>query len=339
MPKCGTQVILCDLPVRFDTYKGCTHGCKYCFASKFNDISNVETDETVKALRNWIDGVRSRENAWCDWNIPLHFGGMSDPLQPIEKKVRNTYECLKLLEETQYPFLISTKGKLLGDDEYLEVIGKCNCVVQISAVCGSYDEIEPGAPTFLERIEIGRKVAATGRRLIFRIQPYLPEHFEEIKESLKLMADAGAYGVIIEGMKYSKKRKGLVKVTGDWCIDYKTIKHDFLILKEIGNGLGMKVYAGENRLREYGDSLTCCGIDGLEGFKPNTFNINHLIHGEKVFPSETMCKVGTAACFQSLNQTASMSEVVRKNSFANMMLGYMKKKRKMVSEIFGMAYK
>ncbi len=31
MPECGSQVILCDLPVRMDTYKGCSHNCKYCF--------------------------------------------------------------------------------------------------------------------------------------------------------------------------------------------------------------------------------------------------------------------------------------------------------------------
>ena len=31
----------------------------------------------------------------------------------------------------------------------------------------------------------------------------------------------------------------------------------------------MKFYSGENRLRAMGDSMTCCGIDGLEGFKGN----------------------------------------------------------------------
>lgn len=32
--KCGSQIILCNLPVRFDTYRGCSHGCRYCFAQK-----------------------------------------------------------------------------------------------------------------------------------------------------------------------------------------------------------------------------------------------------------------------------------------------------------------
>lgn len=102
--KCGTQVILCNLPVRFDTYKGCSHGCKYCFAQKKQNIAKIQRDETVEALRSFVEGKRGRETAWCDWNIPIHWGGMSDPFQPIEKNIRASYECLKLLAETKYPY-------------------------------------------------------------------------------------------------------------------------------------------------------------------------------------------------------------------------------------------
>ena len=49
--KCGSQIILCNLPVRFDTYRGCSHGCRYCFAQKKNDISHIERDESVDGLR------------------------------------------------------------------------------------------------------------------------------------------------------------------------------------------------------------------------------------------------------------------------------------------------
>lgn len=73
--KCGSQVILCNLPVRFDTYKGCSHGCKYCFAQKKRNIAKIMRDETVEALRTFIEGKRSKETAWCDWNIPIHWGG------------------------------------------------------------------------------------------------------------------------------------------------------------------------------------------------------------------------------------------------------------------------
>lgn len=74
--KCGSQIILCNLPVRFDTYRGCSHGCRYCFAQKKNDISHIERDESVDGLRSFIEGKRGNETEWCDWNIPIHWGGI-----------------------------------------------------------------------------------------------------------------------------------------------------------------------------------------------------------------------------------------------------------------------
>ena len=110
--KCGSQIVLCNLPIRFDTYVGCSHGCRYCFVQKKNgQLEAVKKGDTVESLKAFVQGKRSGETAWCDWNIPIHWGGMSDPFQPIEKNIRASYECLKLLAETKYPFVVSTKGR------------------------------------------------------------------------------------------------------------------------------------------------------------------------------------------------------------------------------------
>ena len=110
MPDCGSQVFLCDLPIRFDTYKGCTHGCEYCFVKKKIDISEVVPFEGVQALKNFVEGKRVSVTNWCDWDIPLHWGGVSDPFQPAERIHGRSLECLEFLAETQYPFVVSTKG-------------------------------------------------------------------------------------------------------------------------------------------------------------------------------------------------------------------------------------
>lgn len=206
--KCGTQVILCNLPVRFDTYKGCSHGCKYCFAQKKQNIAKIQRDETVEALRSFIEGKRGRETAWCDWNIPIHWGGMSDPFQPIEKNIRASYECLKLLAETKYPFVVSTKGKLVVDPEYLDLLAQCNCVVQVSMVCSKYDPLEPGTPPYEERLKMVATLAGRVQRVIVRIQPYMPEVFKDVMANIPRLADAGVYGVVVEGMKFYKAKKG-----------------------------------------------------------------------------------------------------------------------------------
>ena len=139
MPRCGSQCILCDVPVRFDTYVGCSHACSYCFVNRKKDISKIELNESPQQLRDFINGKRTLETKWCDWDIPLHIGGMSDPFQPCEKIHKRTLECLKILAETKYPFIISTKNTLQTSKEYLDVLKDCNFVFQESMVCSKFD--------------------------------------------------------------------------------------------------------------------------------------------------------------------------------------------------------
>lgn len=339
MPRCGSQCFLCNLPIRFDTYQGCSHACKYCFAKKFVDITKIKKDEGPKALQDFINGKRNIETRWCDWNIPIHWGGMSDPFQPCEKIHKNSLECLKVFAETQYPFVVSTKGKIIVEKEYLDLIQKCNCVVQISAVCDVYDKLELGAPTYKERLEIAKKIAEKGKRVIIRIQPYMHEVFKQVYNNLDKIAEIGAYGVIIEGMKFKKKKAGLIKVAGDFTYPYELIKNDFLKLKDKAHKLGLKIYAGENRIRKLGDSLTCCGTDGLENFIPNNFNYNYLLD-EKVESRPKMKQPKTGGPFVAISGLTTVeARRLRANSFAYNMIELYKTKRETIDEVMGVKKK
>ena len=335
MPRCGSQVILCDLPIRFDTYKGCSHLCSYCFTRKKADLNKIAPMEGVEALRNFINGKRSQETSWCDWNIPIHWGGMSDPFQPIEKDLKRSLECLKLLAETQYPFVVSTKGSLIAEGEYLELIKRCNCVVQISMICSSYDVLEQGAPSFEKRLEMAKAISPH-KRVIARVQPYLVELHSEIMTSLERMAEAGIYGVTVEGMKFERKRDtSLVKVGGDFVYPLDVIEPLFYELRDKAHSLGMKFYSGENRLRRLGDSLCCCGIDELEGFKGNDFNLNHIVHGDKVSPTDRMKRVGSAECFITLFQKTVGRRGLKKESFETSMMYMLSRTPEKIKVIFG----
>lgn len=262
-------------------------------------------------------------------------GGVSDPFQPVEKTLRASYECLKVFAETKYPFVVSTKGKLIADAEYLELLKQCNCVVQISLVCDKYDKLETGAPTFEERLEIIRKVAPNVKRVIVRIQPYMCEVFKDVYDNLAKFKDAGAYGVIVEGMKFAAKKDGLIKVGGDWTYSRQKIERDIIRLRDRAHELGLKFYSGENRTRKLGDSLTCCGIDGLEGFAPNAYNLNHIINREDVQPTEKMKETGTAECFKAIYQDTQSSGRLSKSSFDDEMKYLLMAKKKYVCETMG----
>lgn len=337
MPECGSQVFLCDLPIRFDTYIGCTHGCQYCFATKKQDgfYKNIRKGESKESLRRFIEGERTIYTNWCDWKIPLHIGGMSDPLQPIEKEKGYTYECLKLLAKTQYPFVISTKGKLLCDKKYIDILSKCNCVIQVSMACSSYDDIEKGCPSFEDRLKMVSKISPRVKRVIIRIQPYMREFKNEIIGNLKRMKEAGAYGVIIEGMKFNKKKPGLVKVGTDYTYPLEDIKKDILEIKDECHRIGLRCFSGENRTRKHGDSLCCCGIENLKGFKENTFNLNHIVNGEKPKYTENMTKKGTGKVFAALYQNTINGKRLKNESFVGEMINTAKNKEDFIADIFG----
>lgn len=339
MPSCGSQCYLCDLPVRFDTYDGCSHGCEYCFAKKFKDISLIKNKESATTLINFINGQRGKDCNWCDWNIPIHWGGLSDPFQPCEKKRKRSLECLKVFAKTQYPFIVSTKGELVVEDEYLELLSKCNCVVQISMVCSSYDKLELGCPDYKRRLEILSILSKKVKRTIVRIQPYMHEVFDEVYNNLSKVAEAGAYGVIIEGMKYRSKKSGMVKIGADYTYPYELIKQDFLKLKKEAHRLGLKIYAGENRIRSLGDSLTCCGVDGMEGFIPNKFNLNHILNGDVKKPTAKQKEKNTGNCFRAMEASTVKGNIVDKQSFAYNMLDFYKRKKKNINDVMGVSKK
>lgn len=317
MPNCGSQCWLCDLPIRFDTYKGCTHDCKYCFVRRKTGLE-VELGETIKALIPFIQGKRTKETAWCDWDIPIHWGGMSDPFQPCEKKYKRSLDALEVFAQTGYPVIISTKGRLCIEEPYISLLSKANVVMQVSALCSKYDELEKGAPPFNERLQMINILSKNVKRVIVRAQPYIHDIYNDMLDNIPKFAEAGAYGIIFEGMKFAKKKPGLVKSGADFVQKKALLKRDFDKLKEQCHKFGLKFYCGENRLRAMGDSLTCCGIDGLDGFVPNTFNLSHLINGDISRAKESMKQKGTADAFTAIYQTTSMSRYIREHSFEDM---------------------
>ena len=297
MPVCGSQMPLCDVPIRFDTYKGCTHACEYCFVKRLSDIKQVSMGESIQSLKSFISGKRTKTTSWCDWDIPIHWGGESDPFQPCEKLYHRSYEALKVFAATGYPFIVSTKSTLPVQKEYLDLFKRCNCVFQASMVCSKYDAYEKGAPTFEERKKMLAIMAPNVKRVVVRAQPYLLEVEKDVKEQIKKYADIGVYGIVFEGMKYRTKRQNTEKWYGDNVLKKSMLKRSFEILMEECHKCGIVFLCGENRLRSMGDSLTCCGCEGLEGFKVNTFNQNSFNCGRTYTVSDAQKKAGTASGF------------------------------------------
>lgn len=315
----GSQVTHCNLPIRLDTYNGCSHRCTYCFATRKIDRAPTPLRDALGALRRFIAGGRVKETIWADWDIPLHWGGMSDGFQPVERQHRVSLKALRILAESRYPVVISTKGALIAEAEYTEALSGCNAVVQISLVSPRYDAIERGAPTHSQRLAMLPVLSRVARRVIVRVQPYCVGLMKDVVACLPAFAGAGVYGLTIEGLKTSKKKPGMIKAGGDFCYPVDALRADFSALRSACDRHGLVFLCAENRLRNMGQSMNCCGTDGLEGFDDNRSNLNHISENGDIAYRETMLRPGSGAVFKGLVQKTLTTRAVTRSSYRDVM--------------------
>lgn len=306
--------------MRFDTYRGCVHRCAYCFASvKNQDPSTVLPGEGPDSLCRWIAGGRTQDTAWCDWDIPLHWGGMSDPFQVIDLAHGRSLACLRVFAETGYPVVISTKGTLLRRRPYLELLERCNVCLQVSLIAQRFDALEPGAPRFAERLSMIRRVVPRVPRVIVRVQPYHLRDLAAVVRNVPRFADAGVHGIIVEGYKSKRRVPSLVRLGSDHVYPLDRLRKDFELIRDVCRLHSLRFYCGENRLRRMSGSRCCCGVDGLPGFRVNRANLNSRVFGRQIRYTPRMAAPRTAFCFKAISQDAVSTHALKRLTYRDCM--------------------
>lgn len=106
------------------------HDCKYCYAKSLLDFRKLwhPTNPSVADINKIKRKIAKLPN-----DIPpIRIGGMTDGFQPIEKQYHVTYETIKALNEKNIPYLIVTKGAMVADDEYVDVLDKDLAHIQVT---------------------------------------------------------------------------------------------------------------------------------------------------------------------------------------------------------------
>lgn len=172
------------LPYSWDLniYRGCAHGCKYCFAlysHSYLGEGDFYSDLYVKT--NVVEQLE-RELSRRTWKGELiNIGGVTDSYQPAEAAYQLMPEILRLLIKYRNPCIISTKSDLiLRDFGLIEELASVTAV-NIAATVTCADErvrtkLEPGGVPSARRFEVlrafSRTRACTGVHLM-PIVPYL----------------------------------------------------------------------------------------------------------------------------------------------------------------------
>ncbi|HEY0157687.1 MAG TPA: PA0069 family radical SAM protein [Thermoanaerobaculia bacterium] len=101
-------------------YRGCEHGCIYCFARPtheylgFSAGLDFETKILVKEDAPSLLWDELNSKKWEPKTLAI--SGVTDPYQPIERKLRITRGCLEVLAEFRNPVGIITKNHLVTRD-------------------------------------------------------------------------------------------------------------------------------------------------------------------------------------------------------------------------------
>src|SRR3954471_356818 len=142
-------------------YRGCTHGCHYCFArryhSQFEMNSGDDFASRILVKTNLVD-VLTQELDRPSWKRErVAFGTATDPYQPIEGHYKLTRESLLALTRARTPIGLITKGPMVVRDKdlLLDLSKAAGCTIYVSIPSvdeESWRTLEPGVASPVQRL-------------------------------------------------------------------------------------------------------------------------------------------------------------------------------------------
>jgi DNA repair photolyase len=205
----GTKTIITrnnSPDVGFETslnpYRGCEHGCIYCYARPtheylgFSAGLDFESKIVVKANAPGLLRAELESPRWQPQTLVL--SGVTDPYQPIERKLQITRGCLEVLAQFRNPVAIITKNHLVTRD--IDVLREL-APFQAVAVNVSVTSLDPNLQRVLEprttspqgRLDAIRQLRAANIPVGVMVAPIIPgltDH--EVPNILHASVKAGA---------------------------------------------------------------------------------------------------------------------------------------------------
>lgn len=196
-----------DLPFdrSINAYRGCEHGCIYCFARPthaYHDLSPGQDFESKLFAKP--DAARLLRQTFSKRGYkpaPIALGTNTDPYQPIEARYRITRSILEVMLETRHPVVITTKSARVVDDiDLLEQLSR----LELTAVAISITSLDPKTARLMEprastpprRLATVRALSQAGIRTHVNIAPIIPAITDhEIEPIVAAAAEAGAQSV------------------------------------------------------------------------------------------------------------------------------------------------
>lgn len=193
-----------DIPFdrSINPYRGCEHGCIYCFARPTHSYMGLSAGLDFEAkLFAKPDAPRllERELSKPGYKVkPIAIGTNTDPYQPIEREWRIMRQILEVLDKANHPVVIVTKSALiLRDIDILTSMAERG-LVKVGISVTTLDRklartMEPRASTPAKRLEAIKALSEAGVPVAVMVAPVIPAlNDHEIERILDSGKAAGA---------------------------------------------------------------------------------------------------------------------------------------------------
>jgi DNA repair photolyase len=183
-------------------YRGCEHGCIYCYARPTHEFLGFSAGldfETRILVKEDAPALLRAELSAKKWQPKvLAISGVTDPYQPIEKRLGITRGCLEVLAEFRNPVAVITKNHLVTRDAdlYAEMAqwNGARVFVSITTLDAKvHRTMEPRTSTPELRLDALRTLSNAGVPVGVMVAPVVPgltDH--EMPQILAAAKDAGA---------------------------------------------------------------------------------------------------------------------------------------------------
>jgi DNA repair photolyase len=189
-----------DLSV--NPYRGCEHGCVYCFArpthSYLNLSPGLDFETKIIAKVNAAEKLREALASRSYQPLMLNIGSATDAYQPIERKLGITRSVIEVLSQCSHPFSMVTKSSGIERDLDLVAPMAARGLVAVYLSITSLDPnlariLEPRAAAPHRRLRTVETLAKAGVPVGVSVSPVIPFINEpEIEKILQAAANAGA---------------------------------------------------------------------------------------------------------------------------------------------------
>lgn len=170
-------------------YVGCTHGCKYCYASFMKRFTgHTEPWGAFLDVKHWPE-IRNPQK-YCGQRVVI--GSVTDGYLPQEEQFQNTRKFLEQLRGSGAEILICTKSDLVVRDiDLLKELGKVTVSWSINTLDESFRADMDHAAPIQRRLHAMKQVYDAGIRTVCFIAPVFPgiTDFEAIFQRVREQCD------------------------------------------------------------------------------------------------------------------------------------------------------